>query len=601
MKALKNIYIACAGLIIISAGSSCRKLDEYNPSGATADAVWNTPQGFVTLVNAAYSDQRNWYGKEDGIFMGESGTDLWFNREKNTYAQQLTRYVGLTPLAGNPNRATWTNLWKGINLCNAGISRINEAGFTNETEKNRREAELRFLRAFYYWHIVETWGGVMLRTTETKQPELTATRSSIDDFYKLIISDLEFATINLPHQREWGAEYSRASKKSAYGFLARALLSRAYYSLDAGNKTEADSYFTRARDVAQEVITNKTQFGVDLWATPGELWNPANNKSGTNGNKEAMYTVSIASNIGLNLEATPNRVFMTFQSPYTGEFKPGLQYSLTYGFDSERRLMPTRALLDYFNESIDARYAASFQEVWVANTVSNNNVPTNFTWTPANITKFRKDPSLTGTVMRSGVDTALLITKKSITNEARRPYVVIDRDSIYNPNGTIKDGTRDFVNFKKFMDPFRDNPTSRVGTRDIIVMRFAEMYMIAAEAEFQLGRYNEAASFINVLRTRAALPGKVSEMQVNAGQLQTGGIDFILEERAREFCGEYMRWFDLKRVKFGNKGEDFATFIKTRNPDIKDVAGFHRLRPIRQEELNALTNGAEFGQNFGYN
>lgn len=430
----------------------------------------------------------------------------------------------------------------------------------------------------------------MLRTQETKEPELTAVRSSVDSFYKLIISDLEFAAANLPLQSAWGNEYSRASKKSALGFLARACLSRAYYSLAAGNKAEADTYFTKARDVAKDVIDRKAELEVDLWASPEQLWNPSNAEK----NKEALYSISISSNVGLNIEDNANRVFMTFQTPYTGEFKPALQYSLTYGYDNERRLMPTITLLNYFDESKDARYAASFQEAWIANNG-------NFSWTAANVAKFRKDASVLGKTIVSGADTALLITKKRIANKASLPYVVIDRDSIYAANGSIIAGTKDYVNLKKYMDPNRSIPTSKVGQRDIMVMRFAEMYFIAAEAEFQLGNAGAAAGYINVIRTRAAVKApvdKTAEMQISAADVT---IDFILEERAREFCGEYMRWFDLKRVKYGNNGQDFADFIKARNPDITQVQGFHRLRPIRQEELNSLLNGKEFGQNPGYN
>jgi len=586
MKRLKNLYLTITGSLLIAVFPACRDLDEYNPSNATADLVWSTPEGFVTAVNGAYFEQRNWYTKENGIFMGESGTDLWYNRERDGYARQLTQYSGLTALDGNPNRAVWESLWKAINLCNAGINRINDAGFTDQVEKNKREGELRFLRAFYYWHVVETWGGVMLRTEETKSPVLTATRSSVSDFYNLIISDLEFAAQNLPSQQQWGEEYSRASNKSALGFLSRALLSRAYYSLEAGNKAEADSYFARARDVARDIISRKAALGVDLWATPQQMWDPANNKR----NKEALYTISTSSNIGLNIEPSPNRVFMTFQSPYTGSLKPAMQYSLAYGYDNQRRLMPTLTLLNYFDETIDARYGASFQEAWIANS-------TNYTWTTASATAFGKDPSVVGKVITSGIDTALYITKKRISNKALRPYVVIDRDSIYNANGTIRAGTRDFVTLKKFMDPMRESAASTVGTRDVIVMRLAEIYLIAAEAEFQLGNSTGAAEMINVLRTRAALPGKTAEMQVTADQVN---VDFILEERARELCGEYMRWFDVKRMKYNNKGQDFVDFIRARNPDITLVQPFHRLRPIRQEELNALLNGAEFGQNPGY-
>lgn len=586
MKKIKNGLGKVLFISLVAGLTSCRNLDEYNPSGGTAENVWTTPEGFITNVNGAYSEQRNWYGKEDGIFMSESGTDLWFNKDKGTYAQQLTQYSGLTASTGNPNRAAWISTWKAINICNAGINRIGDAGFTSADERNRREGELRFLRGFYYWHIVETWGGVMLRTEETKEPLLTATRSSVSDFYDLIISDLEFAAQNLPLQSSWGNEYSRASKKSALGFLARALLSRAHYAKQSGNTSEANTYFTRARDAAKDVVARKAELEIDLWSSYEELWKPSNNKR----NKEALYTVSNSTNPLLNIDQNGNRVFMTFQ--YNYPTRANLFQSVAYGNPSAGRLMPTLTLLDYFNETADARYNTSFQEVWLAN--NSNNI---FTWTAQNVALYQKDVSLTGKIINVG-DTALVITKRVVSNKAFLPYVVYDRNDVYNPNGSIKTG-RDYVNFRKFMDPNITAPNSQAGYNDIMVMRFAEMYLIAAEAEYELGNLNDAAGFINVLRTRAALPGQQAAMQITAADL-TSNPNFILEERAREFAGEYQRWFDLKRVLKGQGGQEFVQFINTRNPDITQVQPHHILRPIRQEELNSLLNRDEFGQNPGY-
>jgi len=580
MKTKRYLKFSCLAASI-ALSISCNKLEEYNPSGATADVIWSTPEGFVTNVNAAYSEQRAWYGKEDGIFMSESGTDIWFNRDKSTYAGQLTQYAGLTPLQGNPVRATWRDLWKAINICNAGINRINDAGFTNLTEKNRREGELRFLRAFYYWHIVETFGGVMLRTEETKTPLLTAKRSPVEDFYTLMISDLEFAVANLPLQSAWGNEYSRASRKSAMGFLARALLSRAYYSTGA----EAQTYFARARDAAKAVIDNRAALEVELWANYADLWNPANNKR----NREALYVVSNSTNPTINYDLNGNRLYQVFQARYNG--KPGLTQSLDFGFENSGRLMPTLSFLNYFNENIDSRYEASFQELWIANT--------NFTWTAALAATHRKHPSVVGKVIRAGIDTALLITKKVVPNHRFSPYIVVDRDSVYNANGTIRTGA-DYINFRKFRDPDRTAANAQPGFKDVIVMRLAEMYIIAAEAEWKLNNPSAAAGYINVLRTRAARKTPVNQtaaMQVSAANINE---DFILRERARELAGEHLRWFDLKRMLGANNGQAFVDFIKAQNPDITLVQPFHRLRPIRQEELNALLNADEFGQNPGY-
>src|SRR5581483_3366676 len=99
-----------------------------------------------------------------------------------------------------------------------GISYIDKAGFT-EPLRSQRLAELRFLRAMYYYHIVEQFGNVVLRTApSTDGVSVTDTRSPQTAFYDLMISDLQYAKDNLPVK--WAdAEYSRASKKSAAGLL----------------------------------------------------------------------------------------------------------------------------------------------------------------------------------------------------------------------------------------------------------------------------------------------------------------------------------------------------------------------------------------------
>jgi hypothetical protein len=149
----------------------------------------------------------------------------------------------------------------------------------------------------------------------------------------------------------------------------------------------------------------------------------------------------------------------------------------------------------------------------------------------------------------------------------------------------------------KFRNPNRTAPNSQPGFNDIFIIRLAEMYLIAAEAEINLGNAAAAVGYVNVIRTRAAIKAPVdqtADMQVTAAQMT---LDFILQERAREFAGEHMRWFDVKRIKNQN---NFANFIKATNPDIVAVQDFHRLRPVPQEEINALLNAAEFGQNPGY-
>jgi len=578
----RNIYkIAGLSLFVMAAMSCTKNLNEYNPGGATSDATWTTPEGFVTAVNGAYQEQRAYYGKEDGTLVSEGGTDLWFTANKISFGNQVTKYIGLTPASTGSAGTIFRLFYRAINQCNAGINRIDGAGFTDEADKNRRLGELRYLRAFYYWHIVEQFGGVNLRTTETQSAELTATRSSVGAFYDLIIGDLKFAADNLPNANFWGTEYSRASKKSALGMLARAYLSRAYY----GTGQERTDYLTLARTTANDVITRKAELGTDLWASPADLWNPANNRN----NKEALYIISNSTNAQLDYDANANRLHAWYLTTYSG--RPGLVRSLAYGFDGQKRLQPTRFLLNLFNEQIDARYAASFQETWTANNA--------FTWNTSTASTYGKAASVVGTALVPGTSLAMELTKRVVPDKATKPWVLYDINDLYNTNGTIKSLT-DFVPMKKFLDASRTAVDGQPGFADIMVIRLAEMYLISAEAEFQLGNYAAAATQLNVLRTRAAVKTPVNQtaaMQITAADVQNGGIDFILDERARELCGEHLRWYDLKRV---SNGTQFANRIKLDNPDIVDVQPFHRLRPVPQVELNALSNGAEFGQNEGY-
>ena len=84
-------------------------------------------------------------------------------------------------------------------------------------------------------------------------------------------------------------------------------------------------------------------------------------------------------------------------------------------------------------------------------------------------------------------------------------------------------------------------------------------------------------------------------MKVKAGDMT---IEWILEERARELCGEWLRWFDLKRT------HKMVEYFKGHNPAMRgdDPVDEHNyLWPIPTDFLDKIENGVEFGQNPGYN
>ena len=144
------------------------------------------------------------------------------------------------------------------------------------------------------------------------------------------------------------------------------------------------------------------------------------------------------------------------------------------------------------------------------------------------------------------------------------------------------EGRRSFPGIKKFLDDQyeEDYPTFDISHRDIMVLRLAEMYLIKAEAELATG--GNALSTINELRKARAISGKDNSIS------GTVDIETILRERALELCGEYQRWFDLKRT------HKLIDHVKAYNAQASgNIAVKHYYRPIPLNELEAVTNRAD--------
>ena len=118
------------------------------------------------------------------------------------------------------------------------------------------------------------------------------------------------------------------------------------------------------------------------------------------------------------------------------------------------------------------------------------------------------------------------------------------------------------------------------------IMRMAEVYLIAAEADIYLGNTAEAQAFINKIRRRAG----ANEL------IGTPTIRTILDERGRELCGEYCRFYDLKRTGMFKD----AAYLQDTHPDLAVYfKPEYALRPISTTFTAGIINGAEY-QNPGY-
>lgn len=194
-------------------------------------------------------------------------------------------------------------------------------------------------------------------------------------------------------------------------------------------------------------------------------------------------------------------------------------------------------------------------------------------------------------------DTGVFVVPYAVSEaekaERNERYVFFDINDYYD--GEIPKGKRNrYPSLNKFIEPLRPTLQHVNGQRDFFVIRLAEIYLIAAEAALLQPNSNpqEAANMINVIRSRAAWPGKESEMQVTADMMS---LDYILDERARELAGELLRWPDLKRTG------KLIERVKLYNPDGRDnIKDFHLLRPIPTTMIDRVSNKDEFKQNPGY-
>ena len=610
MKLFNKNFVGALLLGACSLGFTSCDLDEYNPSNEGADAVFATEQGMEGLVNQLYYNYKwKYFGREDPVLYFEGAGDIWANvPEKNEYGMQLTRFVNLQGDRGQVKGA-WERNYDNVNLANSVLQYLpTTKGLTDEV-RNDFEGEARFTRAFAYWWLVEWFGDIEMRTTGTDEPNFTAVRTDRKVIYdEIIIPDAEKASQMLPVQPYKG-NIGRATKKAAYALLARVCLARAQYE-NAGS-AEQKAFYQKAYDAAKYVMDNKSALGIKLYATYDEIWQARNNKNNT----EFLWVVSHSSDASLNPNPkNPNRLHLYWAPRLTD--RAGITTtgdSWDYPKESVL-LMPTYYFLKLWQDW-DIRYDVLFQEDFYE-----NNRRGSYTWEKGMADNYNAVPELVGKVAEND-EIVLRFTKNIVTTadkvEAANKAICLmganDTYDIENVNAQggcrirsdIKTKYEAFPRFMKYRIWDGDaNGTillqaanGNVGFADAPVMRYAEMPLIAAEAKIALGDQAGAAQIINseIRNARVVKPGHaLSEAQVNASDMT---VEWILEERARELCGEWLRWFDLKRT--GN----LVNYIRQHNPawDGNDVVDEHNnLWPIPTTFLDKLQNAEEFGQNPGY-
>lgn len=526
-------------------------LEEDLVSDVSADTFYLTESGFQDAVEATYSKMKEFFAQERGYTMTTFGTDIWTNGADGGWKFYNTYDGGLNSANGYA-RDTWRDWYEGINQANAVIGRAENVEM-DEVLKSVRVAEAHYLRAFYYFHLVITYGDLHLTLEETSGVEVEANRTSAAEIYtQAIIPDLELAVANLPDEQD---EYGRATKPAAEFLLGKALLTRSYTSYaDENDASQAEALFT-------SVIDN---YGFALLDTYEELWDITNQE-----NSEIIWAMPISkSQVDDGTDDLGHRGHLYFLMEY--DVRRGMTRDIANG-RPWKRFRPTMFLLNLWDRSMDVRYDQGFKHVWFSNVEAEASEASG------------DEPARAALAVG---DTAIYIPGPGRDAEwpqslqDSKPYLVITTDEY---------SERLFPSMKKWLDATRPDRQKEQGQWDYIFMRLADAYLLRAEARLQQEDAAGAAEDINVVRTRAAVEGQETAMQITAGDVN---LDFLLDERARELYGEGHRWWDLVRTGA------LVERTRTNNPQAVGIQDFHALRPIPLDQIDRTLN--DYPQNPGY-
>jgi len=630
----KNIkYIIAAALVcggITTTMTSCSDVLDEQPRSQFDTTFFNTKTGIEGGLTSLYAHLRYFYG--NGYFLNsvETGTDEY------TYAQSadgnfkdadLSGVGSMTPsnsIAGS----IWGTLFPNINTASGIIENGAAAGIDDALL-----AEAYFFRGFDYFLLVQTYGGVPLDlgagelkfNTSTVR---TSVRNTVDEVYnKCIFPDLEKALADLPENPRLTGT---VTKNVARLYLAKAYLTYAWWLENPNNiptypecsrdASKAQSYYQKAFAMAKAAIDNPGPYALQpTFYDVNVATNDRNSevmfyadhdedeKYGNGGAGYGWGGGGSPENFAYWME-TWNYTEMTAKAASGATINPIQREAVQALGRPWTRMAP---IADNFMaggvwedavKAIDSRYDATFTlryhtnwqkagntepYVFGANGMQVGPNEVYFSWVPE---------SEDGNINYTGAD-----GKLGFGEMAGRPDFVVAVNHISRKKYPI--------NWK--LGIYRTDNNGGLGSkvnggspRPWSIAKFSEFYLLAAEAAVKLGDNASAYNYVNVLRARA---GKQTfnqndnvavsvdhSAEMVAATPATITIDYILDERSREFWGEGYRWYDLVRTqKWTERASTYhIADVGYTDKDLKEfkrnIPANYYIRPIPQGQLDGM-------------
>lgn len=549
MNAIKKMLI---GLVVTGTlATGCNKiLDTKNPS-YTTDEFFNTKQGVEKLLIDVYSKLRSHYNTSKVQYWG---TDIYLAADDNPDARMFNAYDNTFNSTAGVVGGYWNNLYKMVQEVNILLNRMKpEMAGLSAAEFTTINAEARFLRSFAYFYLVETFGGVPLLVEESTTPITSVTRASEADIYSFIIEELTSVKDHLPMKP---TQSGKIGKGTVLQLLGKVHLTRAYRSYGS----TAD--FTTAAGYFDQIIQDPSNTFVLLpnFASVFDENNQAN--------REVIFSVQYTTDRNFVGGGNPLQSMFGF---CLNCFYPSMfvESQKDYSY-MQREFWINPRVHELFDPSKDGRYEASFQRQFTINNPDNAKLG---------------QPGLYMPVWSDG-------SGNTVGAEEFIPFKDNQGNYLWYPqlasNPELAKGSDKMPILKKFKDTkiLWNGP----GSREAVVYRVADTYLLSAEAHLGAGAQNTALERLNAVRRRAAATEELRD-DMELGSID---LDILLDERTRELLGEYDRWFDLKRT-----GKLISRTLAN-NPQAKAVnnlSEIHLVRPIPQDEINKLSG---LTQNTGY-
>lgn len=644
-----NIKLATGLLAMSLTFTGCSSvLEETDREGYTPE-YFKTEEGVKAGITSLYANLRYYWGSGYWLIINETGTDEYtygHGGNNNDYPADMTEQI----LNGTNCRADrlWNNAFPDINTANGVIENGEAAGIDEALL-----AEAHFFRALDYFELVQTFGGVPLDlgAGELKfntAPTVTSTRNTVPEVYtKAVFPDLVEAVEKLP---ETGRVTGGVTKTAARLVLSKAYLTYAWWLQNPNNiptypecsRTDPDGhdanwYFQQAYDIAVTAIKNPGNFALQksfylvnvgsndrnseivLYADHNQdnnYYDGGTNYDWANGNEPGNFARWMCRWDYTFLE--------TSKSSSTWDSFRSVQREAVQGKDRPWKQMatPIEVMTKTFKEKkMDSRFDGTFAYQFRSNWDKSGAIGADATAYNANMLPVKaQEPILTfidddeasgivypqaGTanIAGDGSSAAGYSNVGAGVIPGRADYVIAASGiSRYAWLNLWKNGIYRTDNGTGLGKPNGDSP------RPYPVLKFSELYFIAAEAAVKgattQGGYT-ARDLINVIRARAGVwtydnNGQCEKnadysAEMVAATPATITINYLLEERSREFFGEGYRWWDLVRTQtWGDIAKTYTicglaagdhtpqTYTRTL------ITPQKYLRPIPQGQIDAL-------------